>query len=346
MDQVSQVKKVLLVFLVTLDCQEVTVALVDLDHLVQKEIPASQGLQELLGVQEQRVVWERWASQVHRVRRVYPEVLVGLEARDSLVHLASQEPKVNLVLLALDHLDQLGSRASQANQGSPGVQDKKGRLDLLDCLECLGGQVPKGTLDFQVSKVLLVFLVPKVLTVALVAPVSLALRADQERPVAQEPPDCLERRVRQVVTVFQDLQESRENQDFLVMVVQVLLVFLVCQVPRETPVFLASLALLGSLARREIPVSQDPRALQVASDLLGLQDRLCWALRDSKGLLDHPVEQVLLALKVLVDLQEVAALGERKVLLEPLDSRAFLEQREKVAFQDSRVPVVFPVLLV
>lgn len=137
--------------------------------------------------------------------------------------------------------------------------------------------------------------------------VSLELPVDQESPADQEDQGCQERRVRQDGTGFRDRLESKESQGLLVMVVPVPLGFQVCQVQRETQVFLAHLAVLVSQALKEMLVSPAPLVLQAAAVLLGPQDWLCRAPKDSKDPLDPLEEQVHLAQRVLVGPREVEA---------------------------------------
>lgn len=61
---------------------------------------------------------------------------------------------------------------------------------------------------------------------------------------------------------------------------------------RETQVFPAHPAALVSLVQKEMVASLASLVLQAASALLGLQDRLCKAPKDSKDPQDLPEEQV------------------------------------------------------
>lgn len=203
----------------------------------------------------------------------------------------------------------------------------------------------KETLAYQDSKVHLVSLVLRVLMVAQVHQVSQVPQVDQESPVDQEDLDCPEKRVRQVGTGSQDQLESKENPVFLVMVVLVLVGFQGCQVLRETQVFLVHPAVLVSQDPKGTLASPVPLVLQVTAALLDLKDRLCRVLKDSKDPLDHPEEQVHPAHRVPEDPQEVVALRERREFLALPASLASPDRREKVVFQDSRVPLVFLVLL-
>lgn len=128
----------------------------------------------------------------------------------------------------------------------------------------------KETLACQDSKVLLVSPVLRVLTVGQVHQVSQEPQVDQESPVGQEDLDCLERRVRQVGTGSQDQLESKENPVFLVTVVLVLVGFQVCQVLRETQVFLVHPAVLVSRDPKETLASPVPLVPQVPAALLVL----------------------------------------------------------------------------
>lgn len=176
--------------------------------------------------------------------------------------------------------------------------------------------------------------------------VSLVLLADQESQAAQEHQVCQERKVRQVEMEFQDQLGSKENQAFLDLVVLVLLGFQVCQVQREIQVFLDLLVVLVSLALRERLVSLATLVLQATADHLALQVRLCKAPKDSKDPLDPLEEQVHPAQRVHVDPQEVVVLREKRVSQELLVSQASLDRKERGVFQDSRVPLVFLVVLV
>lgn len=88
----------------TQDFQEEMDGLVLLDHKALKEILASQGAQVVLEAQDQKAAWGKWDSQDHQGRRVHQVNQVCLELQDNQEHLVSQELKVNLVLLELDHL--------------------------------------------------------------------------------------------------------------------------------------------------------------------------------------------------------------------------------------------------
>lgn len=157
---------------------------------------------------------------------------------------------------------------------------------------------------------------------------------------------CQERRVRQVGTGSQDQLESKESQVFLVTVVPVHLGFQGCQVQRETQVFPANLAVPVSLALKEMLVSPALLVPQATLALLGPQDWVCKAPKDSKDPLDHQEDQVDLAHRVPVGLQEAAALRERRVFLAPQANQASPDRREILELPASRVPLVFPVVLV
>lgn len=199
----------------------------------------------------------------------------------------------------------------------------------------------KATLASQDSKVPPVSPAPKVSTVGLVPQVSLALRADQESLADREDLDFQETRVRQVGTGSQDRLELKESQDFLVTGFPVLLGFQGYQALRETQVLLVPPVVPASLALRETLALPVPLVLQVPAAPLGPQDRLCRALKDSKDPPDHLEEEVLLAQKVPVDPQGVAALGERRVIPVLPASLASPDRRERPVVQDFRVPLVF-----
>lgn len=165
--------------------------------------------------------------------------------------------------------------------------------------------MPKVTPACQDFKVLLVFQDLRVSTVGPVAQVSLVHPVDQESQADQEDQGCQERRVRQVGMGSQDQQESKESQDFQVTVVPVHLGFQGCLVQREIQVFPAQVAVLVSLALKEMPVSLVLLVLLAASALLGPQDQHFKAPKDSKGPLVHLEEQVHLAQRVPVDPKEV-----------------------------------------
>lgn len=344
--QVFQVRKVSLVSTVTPDCQDQMDALDSPDLQVLREILASQEAQVLPEVQDQRVAWEKWDFQDRQGRRVCQVRQVGQDPPDSQEDLVSLELKVNQALLELDHQGSPDPRVNQASQGSQEVQDLKEVQEHPVFQVYQEDQVPKATLDSQDSKVLPASLVPRVSMVGLVPQVSLARLVDQESLADQEDQGCQERRVRQVGTGSRDRLESKESQDFLVMVVLVLLGFQGCQVQRETQVFPAHLAVPVSLALKERLVSPVHPAQQATLALLGLQDWLFKAPKDSKDPLGHLEEQVHPDQRVPVGLQEVAALRERKVFPELLASQASPDRRERVALLDSRVPLVFPVVLV
>lgn len=160
--QVFLVRKASKVSLVTLDNQEETGVQDFLDHQVLKEILASQEAPGGLALQDQKAAWEKWDSQDHQDRRVYQVSQVGQEPQDCLEHLVSQEPKVNLALLGLDHQDYLESRASKANQASQEVQERRERQDHLVSQVYLEDQGPKEILACQDSKVPLVSPVQRV----------------------------------------------------------------------------------------------------------------------------------------------------------------------------------------
>lgn len=170
-------------------------------------------------------------------------------------------------------------------------------------------------------------------------------QVDQESPVDQEDLEYPERRVRQVGTGSQDQLESKESPVFLDTVVLVLVGFQGCQVLREIQVFLVHPAVLVSPDPKETLASQAPLVLQVVAALLDPLDRLCRALKDSKDPLDHLEEQVRPAHRVPEDPQEVAASRERREFPALPASLASPDRREKLVVQDSRVPLVFLVLL-
>lgn len=335
-----------LVSLVTLDCKDQMDAPDSPDHQVQREILASQEAQVVLEVQEQKAPWEKWDFQDRKDRRVYQVGQVGEEPRDSQEDLVSQEPKVNQALLESDHPDHLDPRVNQVSQGSQEVQDLKEPQDHPVSQVYQECQVPKATPDSQDSKVLLVSPVLRVSTVGPVPQVSLELPVDQESLADQEDQGRQETRVRQVGTGSQDQLESKETQGVLVTVDPVHLGFQGCQVQRETRVFPAHLAVPVSPALKERLVSPAPLVHQAAAALLGLQDWLYRAPKDSKDPLDHLEEEVGLAHRVPVGLQEAVALRERRVFLALLASRASRDRRETVALPDSQVPLAFPVVLV
>lgn len=130
------------------------------------------------------------------------------------------------------------------------------------------------------------------------------------------------------------------------MVVLVLPGFQVCQVLKETQVFLVHLADLVSQAPKEMLAFLVLLVLQVTLGLLAPQDRRCRALKDSKVPQDHLEEQVHPAQKVPVDLQEVAVLRGRRVYLVLPASLDSLDRREMLVSRDSQVPLVFLVALV
>lgn len=235
---------------------------------------------------------------------------------------------------------------NQVSQVSQEVQDSKEALEHLVCQVYQEDPVPKVILAFQDSKVLLVTPVQRVWMVGPVPQVSLVLLADQESQGAQEHQVCLERKVRQVEMEFQDQLGSKENQAFLDLVVLVLLGFQVYRVQREIQVFQDLLVVLVSPALKERLVSLATLVLQATADLLALQVCLCKAPKDSKDPLDPLEEQVHPAQRVHVDPQEAAALKERRVSQELLVSQASLDRKEREVFQDSRVPLVFLVVLV
>lgn len=253
---------------------------------------------------------------------------------------------MNQALLEWDHLDQPDPRVNQASQGSQEVQDLKELQDHPVFQDYQEVQVPKATPVSLDSKVLLVFLVLRVLTAGPVPQVSLELPVDQESLADQERQGCQETRVRQVGMGSQVQLESKESQGFLVTVVLVHLGFQGCQAQRETQGFPAHLAVLVSPVLKVTLVSLAPLVLQAAAALLGLQDWLCRAPKDSKDPLDHLEEQVHLAQRVSVGPQEVVALRERRVFPALLARRASLDRRESLVFPGSQVPLVFLVVLV
>lgn len=344
--RVFRVRKVFPVSLVILACRDQMVALDSLDHQVLREILASQVVQVVLELQEPKAAWEKWDFQDHQGRRVYQVSQVGQEGREGPEHPVSPELKVNQVLLELDNLDPVDSRVNQASQGSQEAQDLKELQDLLVSQAYQVDQVSKVTPASPDSKVLLVSQALKVLTVHPAVPVSLELPGGPESLADLEVQEVQERKVRQDVTVSQDQLESRESQVLLVMAAPVLLVFQVCQALRETPVFLAPLAVLVSLVLKEMLASLVPLVLEETPALLGLQDWLCKDPKDSKVPLDHLDAQVDPAHRVPVDLKEVAVLKARRVFPALLASLASPGRRESLVVQDSRVPLVFLVALV
>lgn len=346
MDQVFQVRKASLVSPVTPGCQDPMDVLDFLDHQVPREILAVQEAQVVLEVQDQKAASEKWASQDHQGRRVYQVSRVGLDPQDSQEDLVSLEPKVIQALLESDHPEYLDIRVNQVSQGSQEVQDLKEHQDHPVSQVYQEAQVPKVTSDSQDSKVLRVTPVRRVSTVGPVAQVSLEVPVDQENLADQEDQGFQETRARQVGTASQDRLESKETQGFLVMVDPVLQVFQGCQVQRETQVFPARLATPVSQDPKESLVTPDLLVLQATLVLLGLQDMLCRVPKDSKGPLGHQEEEVHLAHRVPVGPQEAAALRETGGSPALLDSRASRDRRETVAFPDSQVPLVFPVVLV
>lgn len=208
------------------------------------------------------------------------------------------------VLPESDHPDQRESRVTQASQGSQEVQDSKEVQDHPVSQVYQEDQVSKATPASQDSKVLLVSLVLRVLMVGQVPQVSLEPLVDQENLADQEDQGSPERKVRQVAMGSRDQLESKESQGFLVMAVQVLLGFQDCQVLRETQVFLAHLAALVSPVQKETLASLACQVVQATLALLGLQDWLCKAPKESKDNQDHLDEQVHPAQRVLVDPKE------------------------------------------
>lgn len=85
--------------------------------------------------------------------------------------------------------------------------------------------------------------------------VSMELQVDQENLADQEDQVCPGRRVRQVATESLDHLESKESQDFQVMVALAHLDFQGCQVRKETQVSLAHPALQVFQAPKERLVS-------------------------------------------------------------------------------------------
>lgn len=132
--------------------------------------------------------------------------------------------------------------------------------------------MPKVTLACQDFKVLLVFQDLRVSTVGPVLQVLLVHLVDQESLADQEDQGCQEIRVRQVGMGSQGQLESKESQDFQVTEVPVHLGFQGCLVQREIQVFPAQVAVLVSLALKEMLVSLALLVLLAASALLGPQD--------------------------------------------------------------------------
>lgn len=311
------------------------------DHQVPREMLVSQEAQVVLEVQEQKAPWEKWDFQDQQARRVYQVSQVDLDLRDSQEGLVSLEPKVNQALLVLDRLDRVDPRENQASQGSQEVRDLKEVQEDLVSQVYQEGLEPKEILVCQDSKVLPVSLVPRVLMVDPVPQVSLELPVDQESLAGQEDQVYQERRVSQDGMGSQDQLESKESQAFLVMVVPVHLDFQGCQVQRETQVFPAHLAVLVSPALKERLVSLALLVLQATAALLGLRDWPCKGPKDFKDPLDHLEEQVDLAHRVRVDLQEVVALKERRVSPVLRACLASPDKKEILVPPESRVPPVF-----
>lgn len=206
---------------------------------------------------------------------------------------------------------------TQASLDSQELQDRKEHLEIPAFQGCQATPVPKGKLASQDSKVLPVSPVQRVWTVLLVPLVSVAHRADQEN---QAVPACLVSpvtRVRQVVMESPDQLESKETQDFQVLVDQGLPVLPVSLAQRETLASQAFRAALASLVPRERPASlafPDPQAAP------GPRAQPGWPSRGPKAALAplaHLVVEVLLVQRVLAGQPVAVGSRVRRVFLVP-----------------------------
>lgn len=87
------------------DCREEMDAPEFPGHQVPKETLASQEVQVVLEVRDQKATWARWDSQDHRDRKVFLEVQADRDPQDNQEDLVSPVPKVNQALLALGRPD-------------------------------------------------------------------------------------------------------------------------------------------------------------------------------------------------------------------------------------------------